>query len=80
MVLLNAKKDHLMTPRSIAFLREIEMPEEALDILVSEVPPAITGDVLASYLRVAYDAGRRSARDVYRWHAPAELIGAPRGW
>lgn len=63
---------------NVAFLRDIGVSEEAIEILESDVPATITGDVLASFLRDAWVAGRYSARDVYRWHSPAELLGEPR--
>lgn len=64
-----------MKEASLAFLREIGTPPEAIDILRDEARGAtITGDVLASYLRAAFDAGRRAARDPYVWHSAAELI------
>ncbi len=66
-----------MTPESIAFLRKIGTPEEAIEILAADEAAAITGDVLASYLRAAYSAGRHWSRDCYVWHSAAELMGEP---
>lgn len=63
-----------MTPESIEFLRHIGTPDEALSILRLNYAATITGDLLASYLRAAYAAGRRDTRDPYRWYSASELI------
>lgn len=69
-----------MKPEGIAFLREIETPEEAIRLLEDESSQAIfTGEVLASYLRSAWQAGRNAARDPYRWVSVADLIDQGRG-
>lgn len=52
-----------MKEADIAFLRDIGMYPEALEVLRTDDPMTITGPVLAAYLRVAWRAGRYSARD-----------------
>lgn len=66
-----------MKPASLAFLRDIGTSDAVIEILESDHPATITGDVLASYLRNAWRAGRYSARDAYTWHSVAELMGEP---
>jgi len=64
-----------MKPEALAFLREIGTPESAMAILEDpDVTPVIDSNTLASYLRGAYAAGRKAARDPYRWYSVAKLI------
>lgn len=67
----------MLKPESIAFLRELGMPESSVENLAQGVPTSITGEVLVNYLREAWKVGRYSARDYYTWHSPAELLGEP---
>lgn len=60
-----------------AFLRDIGLPPTSLDVLACDERVTITGPVLASWLRVAWVAGRKSARDPYLWRTVAELMDDP---
>ncbi len=67
----------MMKPETVAFLREIGIPEEPLAALAAGDPCTITGPSLTSWLRHAWRVGRYSARDHFVWHDVAELLGEP---
>ncbi len=72
-------RDHRMSmkPESVAFLRELGMPEEYLADLALGAQCVVDSTSLTSWLRQAWRAGRYSARDPYVWHSVAELMGEP---